>query len=259
MTILFFSATGNCLSVAKSFGGSLKSIPQLERAGEYEIEDDAIGIISPVYNFTLPLIVKRYLLKVKLKADYIFSIMTYGNKSAAAADSLVKVLNANGNRIDYIAYLLMVDTYLPVFRIEKQVAKLPKKNVDVHLADIKRDIENRVHKLAYKNVFWRMFSAVWGHRTMESEKGVSAINHTDTRFTITGKCIACGMCARICPVSNITAGSKPEFHHHCESCFACIHNCPKEAIQLKSQKSKARYRNSGVTLKELIKANEAKS
>jgi len=241
--------------VAKSFGGNLRSIPQLKRAGEYEISDDVIGIVSPVYNFTLPLLVRRYLEKVKLKADYVFGIMTYGNISGAAADRLVKVLNANGNHIDYTAYLLMVDTYLPVFRIEKQTAKLPAKNVDANFAAIKRDVENRVSRLTHKNIFWRMASAVWGGKTMESEKGINSINHTDEKFTVTEKCNACGTCALMCPVSNITIENKPVFLHHCESCFACVHNCPKGAIQLKSQRSEERFRNGSITLKELIKVN----
>jgi ferredoxin len=255
MTILFFSATGNCLSVAKSIGGELKSIPQLERAGEYETEDDVIGIISPVYNFTLPLLVRRYLSNAKLKADYIFGVMTYGNISGAAADMLVKALKANVNRIDYTAYLRMVDTYLPVFNMEKQIAGLPKKDVDTHLVGIKRDIENRVCKLQRRNLFWQAASAVWGNRAMESAKGINAINHTDEKFIINKKCNACGTCARVCPVSNINAEGKPIFRHHCESCLACIHNCPARAIQLIGQRSEARFRNGSVTLKELIRAN----
>jgi len=65
MTILFFSATGNSLYVAKTLGGETKSIPQLERTGRYEIEDDAIGIVSPVYILNLPLLAQRYLKKAK--------------------------------------------------------------------------------------------------------------------------------------------------------------------------------------------------
>lgn len=255
MTILFFSATGNCLSVAKHFDGELKSIPQLERAGEYEIQDDAIGIIAPVYNFTMPLLVRRYLKKAKLKADYVFGILTYGNMCGGAAGSLVKVLQDNGNRIDYAACLKMVDTFLPIFKVESQLKGLPKKNVESHFADIKRDIDNRVQKLPRISSFQSFATKVWGGAKMESEKGINGINHTDEKFSVTDRCNACGTCESVCPVSNITVDGKPVFLHHCESCFACISHCPKGAIQLKGQRSEARYRNSDVTLKELIKAN----
>ncbi len=46
MTILFFSAAGNSLSAAKHLCGEIKSIPQLERAGEYVIEDDVAGVVT---------------------------------------------------------------------------------------------------------------------------------------------------------------------------------------------------------------------
>ena len=49
MTILYFSATGNCLSVAKRIGGELLSIPKLVKENRYEISDDVIGVIAPTY------------------------------------------------------------------------------------------------------------------------------------------------------------------------------------------------------------------
>jgi NADP-reducing hydrogenase subunit HndC len=47
-------------------------------------------------------------------------------------------------------------------------------------------------------------------------------------------CIACGICARICPVNAITGeNKKPPFHIHqdvCIKCGACIPKCPVDAI-----------------------------
>ena len=54
MTICYFTATGNCLYVARRIGGELLSIPQLMRQDEIVIEDDAVGIVCPVYAVELP-------------------------------------------------------------------------------------------------------------------------------------------------------------------------------------------------------------
>lgn len=45
---------------------------------------------------------------------------------------------------------------------------------------------------------------------------------------------------------------------NCQTCMACIHNCPKKAIQLNipEKNPKARYRNDKVTLQEIIEANK---
>ena len=252
MTILFFSATGNSLYVALTLGDETKSIPQLERKGVYEIEDDVVGIVSPVYGLNLPLLVQRYLSKAKFKADYIFGVLTYGLFSGAAANQLLKALEANGNKLHYAADLLMVDNYLPRFKVEDEIAKSPQKNIDAHLARIKRDIENRTHSIPHQNILRRMASTIFSSVMMSPKR----MNNTDTKFSVTDKCTSCGTCARICPVSNIVVEEKLTFLHHCESCFACIHNCPTGAIEMKAQKSEARFRNEDVTLKELIEANE---
>ena len=70
MKILYFTGTGNCLSVAKHFDAELLSIPQLVKDNIYEIEDDTVGIVYPVYAISIPDIVRKYLSQCKIKANY---------------------------------------------------------------------------------------------------------------------------------------------------------------------------------------------
>jgi MinD superfamily P-loop ATPase len=44
------------------------------------------------------------------------------------------------------------------------------------------------------------------------------------------------------------------WHHRCQQCFACINNCPCNAIEyLKLSVGKKRYRNPYIKLEELMK------
>ena len=54
---------------------------------------------------------------------------------------------------------------------------------------------------------------------------------------------------------NIAVTDAVRFADRCEVCYTCVHNCPKNAIHLKSERSAARFRNEHVPLKEIIAAN----
>ena len=91
MKILYFTGTGNCLSVAKHFDADLLSIPQLVKDNIYEIEDDTVGIVYPVYAISIPDIVRKYLSQCKIKANYVFVIATYGFVNCGSLHEMKKL------------------------------------------------------------------------------------------------------------------------------------------------------------------------
>ena len=53
------------------------------------------------------------------------------------------------------------------------------------------------------------------------------------KLTITGKCIGCGMCQRVCPVDCISGEKKEQRHidyNRCTHCGRCVSVCPVDAI-----------------------------
>ena len=70
MTVCYFTASGNCLYVAGRIGGTLLSIPQLMRQNEIVIEDDAVGVVCPVYNAEMPMMVREFMRKASIKTGY---------------------------------------------------------------------------------------------------------------------------------------------------------------------------------------------
>jgi hypothetical protein len=146
MTIFYFTSTGNSLAVAKRVGGesaTLISIPQIVDAPALEYSDGEIGIIFPIYGFYCPKMVRRFLERAKLTADYIFAIGTYGNKEGACMRNFQRKATERGIRVDYAKALLMVDNYLPGYDVDVQIAKIPQKKTDENLAVIIADISAR--------------------------------------------------------------------------------------------------------------------
>ena len=71
MTICYFTASGNCLYVARRIGGTLLSIPQLMRQVKIEIEDDAVGIVCPVYAVELPFMIVDFMKKARFRNEQV--------------------------------------------------------------------------------------------------------------------------------------------------------------------------------------------
>ncbi|WP_298838742.1 EFR1 family ferrodoxin [Clostridium sp.] len=246
MKVLYFTATGNNLYVAKKIGGQYFSIPKLIKEKQLEFEDEKIGIVFPVYNGGVPKIVEEFLDKANLKSKYIFGIATYGAFSGSSSRHLFDIGEKNKINFSYINDLLMVDNYLPGFDMDKQIQKEPKKNIEENLIKIINDIKDG-KKFIKKN------PAIFEFVRIQAKKFFN--NKFEKNFIIEDNCNGCKVCERVCPVDNIKVDKKPVFKNNCQHCLACIQNCPQKAITLKTEKSKARFINPNVTLKEIIEAN----
>ena len=66
---------------------------------------------------------------------------------------------------------------------------------------------------------------------------------TDRKFRVSDACIGCGICAKSCPLQNITMqNDRPKWNGHCTNCMSCYHRCPKNAINFgKASVGKGQY------------------
>lgn len=253
MKTCYFTATGNCLYVARQIGGELLSIPQLMKQDDIVIEDEAVGIVAPVYAVEMPMMVKAFLEKAMIKTDYFFFIYTYGMGYAEAFTHVDVAARKADLTLSYINAIQMVDNYIPYFDMQEQIDTLPTKDVEGQVARVVQDIAER--KLRQVTVTQKNLDemARW---TREHAAGILR-KDTALSYTVNDDCIRCGICAKVCPADNIVVTDNGvQFSDKCEVCYACLHNCPQNAIHMPVEAGAKRFRNEHVTIADIIQANE---
>ncbi|MDR3282989.1 MAG: EFR1 family ferrodoxin [Candidatus Methanoplasma sp.] len=251
MKVFYFTSTGNSLHAARRIGGEPVSIPQAFKAGNLEFADDSIGLVFPVYFGGLPAIVERFLKESKLDAEYLFAVLTYGGGAMNSVKILEKTAAKNGVRFDYINAIEMIDNYVPLYNIEKEIAKGPGKDIEGRLDAIAKDIDAKKTGVSRQSgLGLRLAGGI-----VRSIPSMSVRPDRDKTFIIDESCNKCGICAKACPVGNIVVDDSVKHLHRCEWCLGCINLCPENAVHLKSEKSPTRFRNADVSLRDIIDAN----
>jgi ferredoxin len=252
--IFFFSGTGNSfditLRLAKEIENtdilnipSIRNIPSL-------VNYKRIGLIFPVYGFTMPNIVESFILKMPQNNNaYYFSLVTMGAFDFGAMYRTYETFAKAGIRLNYITNIYMPENYIIFSKVPSD------KLIKTHLDNSKKRIRNisselicMKNKLPNKTMFYNLMKKV---SIKEKQKWRLAAKN----FVVNESCIKCQKCIKICPVENIElAEDKIVFNERCECCLACIHSCPKEAINYGIKTiNKKRYINPNIDIEEIKK------
>ncbi len=264
MQILYFTATGNSLYVAKTLGGELLSIPQMVKTEQYSFEDKEIGIVFPVYSWSVPTYVADFLKKAQFRCEYLFGVATYGVYSGGVATHLQRIVAERP--FDYIGKIKMVDNYLPGFDMDKQKKRAHKKNIEENLEALQKDIQQkkhflpREHKLAIKTADSMQKLFLKGENPKNRTKSIvfhAGAGGITSYYSVDESCTQCGTCVKVCPVDNIHLNEKTiSLENRCFMCLACVQNCPHQAIRLRGEMGEARFRNENIALREIIQSNQ---
>ena len=251
--LFYFTATGNCLHVARQFDKNPISIPQVINNDNLVFEDEKIGIVWPVYAGEPPKIVLNFLKKATFKTNYFYMILTYGKDVTDAPEYTNRLCEGMGIHVDYIHSILMVDNYLPSFDMNEQ--KAMDKHIEEQLQIALKDVQERKKEITEANQEARDFHARAAKIFADNP---SLIN--GEQITVTDKCTGCGICTKVCPVKRfyIENGKAKRTQTTCEFCLACAHNCPQKAITtcISDKNPDSRFRNENVTLQDIIKSNQ---
>ena len=249
MKLLYYTTTGNNLYIAKQLGGELLSIPQLMKNEEFDIEDDVVGIIFPVFFATSPKTLREFIQKADIKSDYLFLITSYGSDGDQNALRIMKeTLNQRGINVNYTNSVLMIDNFLPVFDMahEKEIKK--DLDVDSEIESIKNDIINRKEYIFDKKHF----------TDVENIEEILETTMTSKYHIQVGEeCNNCRICTQVCPRGNITLTEEnPVIGDDCDFCLGCVQHCKVRNLTINDELNPdERYRNPNIKISEIIKSN----
>lgn len=243
--IYYFSATGNSFNMAQQISQGLGNTKLISMA-EKEIHEDKvkrIGFVFPVYYGTLPKLVYRFIQNLTISTDtYCFAVVTMGMFGRGALTVLRDLLAQDNVRLSYGRAIQMPRNYIAKYNpLAPEASKRMYMKADAVIgavvSDVRQGAANNVKKIKFT-----------------SAKLYKNAEKLDAAFFADGNCNGCGLCKKICPVDNIQmVKDSPSWQHHCEHCMACIHWCPKAAIQYGSRTQKRRrYHHPKVTASDLI-------
>jgi ferredoxin len=253
-TIYYFSATGNSLVVARAIAeklGETQLIPMAHRNAENPSpQTKRVGLVFPVYVFGLPLIVMRFIKKLKIPNDsYLFAVAAHGGMPCATLIQAAHECSKNGMELSSGFAVTMVDNYTPIAGappLDKQRIRFEKagQKINAICAAIEKG-ERGIHP-GWPLVNW-LFSRMYRGWVLKASEH-------DKNFTADPNCNGCGVCETVCPVGNIKMKEHlPDWQHHCELCFACLHWCPNKAIQYgKKTSGRTRYHHPDIKMSEIV-------
>lgn len=108
--VFYFTATGNSLYAARQLDCECYSIPQ-EMHGEMLYKAETIGIVCPVCGHEMPQLVKDFIVRASFVTDYLYLILTYGNRHGGASELAERFAQSVGKHFRYINVLLMPDKF----------------------------------------------------------------------------------------------------------------------------------------------------
>jgi ferredoxin len=209
--------------------------------------------VYPTYFWGLPKRVIEFIENINLdnkKNAYYYSITTYGGAAGNSIYQLYELLlNRHGIKLNYGQKLQMFSNYVVIYDMSEKINEITEKSNKklVPIIDsIKMKKSNSVNKLT------RVFKFI-------NTDFLRKVSTMDKDFKVNDNCTGCGICEKVCPVTNIEmADNKPHYKHHCEQCVACIQFCPQKAINYKDvTQNRRRYTNPEINYNELYEYNKS--
>ena len=167
MAVIFYlSGSGNSLYAARQLAEKLEDC-RLETIGSYlrkpyDVNDEVVGVVSPVYCFALPPMMAKFLEKLQAKPNYCFGVVTMGGNQGRALKQMSDALAAKKITLNYAQAVLMPDNFFGI-PLEKRLEELKVAEPVIakfvgEVAEAKADVAS-----VKEAMLWKLFgtSASW--------------------------------------------------------------------------------------------------
>jgi len=266
MEIYYFSGTGNSLHVARELGrcfpdATLIPIMAALRVEPVETRAEVVGFVFPIHAFTLPWPVRAFLEKADFgSASYIFAVATRECFSSVF-DDIDHLLERQGKTLHAGFYFEMPQNYIPIFEVysSEEIERVEAAMLEGLNFVAQTITERGTHRT--KDPTW-LFPLSHGLVPLVS-LWFCKVRFPDMArsFTVNDRCAGCGICERVCLSGKIRIeDGQPVWDQtvRCTYCFACLHYCPEQAVQLRGRKTadKDRYHHPAVRAADIAAQKE---
>lgn len=252
--IICFTGTGNSLAVAKRLSRELDDkIVRLEnellvkpRQCSIECADQVrIVWVFPVYSWGVPPVVRNVIRQLRLmhgEGLQHFMVATCGDDAGYTHRQWRHLIKHRG--------------WLPMgaFTVQMPNVYISMKGFDVDEIDVMdsklNEMPGRVAEIAARikkgSTSNDVFMGQWGWvKSWIVYPWFVRRAMSPRRFHVTDSCVGCGLCARHCPMTNISMWKRrPTWHEQCAHCLRCYHICPHHAVAYgKHTADKGQYLN----------------
>lgn len=243
--IFCFSGTGNCLNLAKMIARDMGGADIVMMRRPFETTDvreaERVGFVFPCFGGGAPEDVLTYARSIRVSPEaYTFAVSMSASYPGTGLHELNKIIPLNYWRTVRhhcsCIWLFPHKMMLPPISVEAAQKQHEKLALDIAFdvmtkkATTKAPPYNALN--AGENKAWPMIA----------KKKAAA-------FRVSGACIGCGQCAKLCPRGNIRIeGGKAVIGTDCAQCLSCLQYCPQKAISIgKITDIREHYHNPNVT------------
>jgi ferredoxin len=259
--IYYFSGTGNSLRIARGLKERLVNaeiipiIPLLKSESVIP-ETESVGIVFPIQSFSYPWVAAEFLSKLDLsRVKYVFAISS--SHCFYRIFRKLEEIAPGGRKFDAYFAIEMPQNYIPMFKTPSP------ERVEVLYRAMEEVLDSAAKVIGSKETHRPKDSPLWffmSHLMMPSFTAYFRrirLPDMGRSFYADEKCNGCGTCEKLCLAGRIEmVDGRPRWLNEikCTYCFACLHLCPVQSVQIKGRNTekKGRYRHPSVTVKDII-------